>query len=182
MSRYFISIFLFISATYAPAHAQFTPNFYTVGKLGIHSDIPNEQLSFGGGVGFGMNLKDQPNRWQAQLNLDYFSLNSGEVTRNGFRRFSMMVQFGRIWTIKLNENENLGIGGGVVGVIPLESKENPSFQQNALPAAGFYLRLEYPIAILHGKEVCLLMDNSVFGEGFMRNLFGASIPLGKIKP
>jgi hypothetical protein len=181
MSRYLISIFLFVSATYAPALAQFSPSFYTVGKLGIHSDIPNEQVSFGGGLGFGINLSSQPNRWQGQVNLDYFSLNTEEVTRNGFRRFSMMLQLGRIWSIKLNENVNLGIGGGVVGVLPLESKENPSFQQNALPAAGFYIRFEYPVSMGQDRYMYLVMDNSVFGDGFMRNVFGLSIPIRKTK-
>ena len=156
-----------------------SPNFFLIGKLGVHSDIPNGQVSFGGGAGFGMNLSNKPNRWQAHLNLDYFSLDSEEVERNGFRRFSMMFQFGRIWSIELNENKNLGIGGGVVGVIPLESKENPSFLQNAVPAAGLYIRFEYPISIVHGKNMFLIMDNSVFGDGFMRNVFGLSYPLGK---
>jgi hypothetical protein len=175
------NIFIFIVFIFLniESFSQSRLNFFAIGKLGVHSDIPNEQVSFGGGAGFGMNLSNQPNRWQAQLNLDYFSLNSADVARNGFRSFSMMFQFGRIWSLKLNENANLGIGGGVVGVIPFESKENPSFQQNALPAAGFYIRFEYPISIVQGKNMYLIMDNSVFGDGFMRNVFGISYPLGR---
>jgi hypothetical protein len=64
-------------------------------------------VSFGGGAGFGMNLRNDPNRWQAQLNLDYFSLNSEKMAeRNGMRSFSTMIQLDRIWTINLNENTN----------------------------------------------------------------------------
>lgn len=158
---------------------QTSPNFLFIGKLGVQSDIPNGQISFGGGAGLGMNLSNRPNRWQAQLNLDYFCLNSEEVQRNGFRSFSTMIQLGRIWSLKLTENANLGIGGGIVGLIPLESKENPAFRQNALPAAGLYIRLEYPISNAQGKKIYLIMDNAVFGDGFMRNVFGISYPLGR---
>lgn len=179
MMRFSLVFCFIIWGVPSNSFAQSTPNFFAIGKLGVHSDIPNEQVSFGGGTGFGINLSNQPNRWQTQLNLDYFSLNSGEVARNGFRSFSMMFQFGRIWSLKLKENTRLGIGGGVVGVIPLESKENPSFMQNALPSAGLYIRFEYPILFVHGKNMHLIMDNSVFGDGFMRNVVGLSYPLGK---
>ncbi len=179
MKKHAILLVLSIFGSSSNSFAQSTPNFFAIGKLGVHSDIPNEQVSFGGGAGFGSNLSNHPNRWQTQLNLDYFSLNSVEVARNGFRSFSMMFQFGRIWSLKLKENTRLGIGGGVVGVIPLESKENPSFMQNALPSAGLYIRFEYPISFVHGKNMHLIMDNSVFGDGFMRNVVGLSYPLGK---
>ncbi|MHA7130293.1 hypothetical protein [Algoriphagus namhaensis] len=145
----------------------------------MHSDIPEEQLSFGGGVGLAINLNNRPNRWQGQVNLDYFILDTQEASEHGFRRFSTMFQFGRIWSVKLNENTKLGIGGGLVGVFSLESKSNSWYGQNSLAAAGIYFRLAYPIANIQGKQVNLMLDNAVFGDGYMRNVFGISYPLSK---
>lgn len=90
-----------------------------------------------------------------------------------------MFQFGRMWSVSLNEKAKLGIGGGLVGVLSLESKNSSWYGQNSLSAAGVYFRLAYPISVLNGKSIFLLFDNSVFGDGFMRNVFGISYPLGK---
>jgi len=172
-------LFIVSLALFSDSFAQCRSSFYTIGKLGVHSDIPEEQVSFGGGLGFGINLGDQPKRWQGQLNLDYFSLDPEKVNKHGFRRFSTMLQLGRMWSVKINENASLGIGGGILGVLTLNSNENPWFGQNAAPAAGVYLRVEYPISGVNGRKFHLIMDNSVFGDGFMRNVFGISYPIGR---
>lgn len=177
MLRIFLAIILcsLISKSYSQSY----PKLFLVGKIGLHSDIPEEQVSLGGGLGLAIDLSNQPNRWQGQVNLDYFSLDTQEASEHGFRRFSTMFQFGRIWSVSLNEKTKLGIGGGLVGVFSLESKNNSWYGQNSLPAAGIYFRLAYPISVLNGKSIVLLFDNSVFGDGFMRNVFGISYPLGK---
>lgn len=178
MLRIFLAIILcsLISKSYSQSY----PKLFLVGKIGLHSDIPEEQVSLGGGLGFAIDLSNQPNRWQAQVNLDYFSLDRQEASEHGFRRFSTMFQFGRIWSVSLiNEKTKLGIGGDLVGVFSLESKNNCWYGQNSLSAAGIYFRLAYPISFLNGKLIVLLFDNSVFGDGFMRNVFGISYPLEK---
>lgn len=176
MKAFFFFILVFYSYN---VFSQTDPKLFLVGKIGLHSDIPEEQVSLGGGLGFAIDLSNQPNRWQAQVNLDYFSLDTQEASEHGFRRFSTMFQFGRIWPVSLNEKTKLGIGGGLVGVFSLESKNNSWYGQNSLPAAGIYFRLAYPISVPNGKSIVLLFDNSVFGDGFMRNVFGISYPLGK---
>jgi len=175
----FVFLVSFVFST--KSYSQSSKSFFAIGKLGVNSDIPREEISFGGGLGLGINFNDQPNRWQAQINLDYFALNPEKVNQHGFRRFSAMIQFGRMWAIKLNQDSNLRIGGGVLGAISLNPNHSSWGNQTTAPAVGAYFRIEYPLTQVNGRQIDLIFDNAVFGDGYMRNVLGVSYQIGKRK-
>lgn len=166
-------------------YAQVHSSFHLQSRIGIQTDLPNGASLLGGGLGMMINLISDENPWQAGLHFDkYSNKDFSELNYHGYKRWSAAISMGKMWTTDLNIAEKpLKIGGGALLISTLHLREAPGGNKTvATPSMGLYMRLEYPLFVLTGKQVSLVTDSSLFGDGYMRNILGISFPLAEMKP
>lgn len=163
------------------SYAQSHPSFHINGRMGTQFDIPESEVVFGGGLGLGLDFGSSESSWQFGLQIDKYSNQSiSELNYHGYKNWSAMLNFGRIWTSGIQlAKQKVRFGGGAVLVSTLKLREAPGGNKTvSSPSLGLYLRADYPVYLSQNGELRLFLDNSVFGDGFMRNNIGISYLLG----
>lgn len=166
-------------------YAQVNPSFYLQSRIGIQTDLPNSNSLIGGGFGMMIDLISDENPWQIGLHFDkYSNQDFSELNYHGYKRWSAVISMGKVWTTGFNIAEKpLRIGGGALLISTLHLREAPGGNKSvATPSIGLYSRFEYPLFKVIGKHIFIFMDNSLFGDGYMRNILGISFPLAELKP
>lgn len=172
MRKLIIWFFLVFSIVFS-GFSQSSFKWFVPISSGVQMDIPNGESVLGGTVGFGVNFSDQPNRWQLTLDLSKFSnQNLNNLSYHGFKSWTSSIKFGRMWESKITVfGKKLELGGGGMIISSLRPNVAPGVDRSvSFPGAGIYGRVFYPI--LDNNKLNLILEPSLFGEGFWRNQFG----------